>query len=521
LAALLLATRFENLDDEGYVLISLARYFQSGHLYRDVYSQYGPVVFLTGEFLFRVLGIPLSHDGGRLVTLVAWTVASLLSARIVYRSTRNLPLAAAACGCFFVVGSNLANEPMHPELIVLALSVAAIYLSFSLRQPWTPFALGAAGALLLLTKVNVGAFYGIALLQTILVMAPEKRLRTLGLWVTAPFAIVLPYLMMRGHVSWSGSFCAEVTACIVSVSVVGSRVRYRARASFPALWLCLAGGAFTAALVVCFTLLRGSSPRDLMNGVILWNLRLPDIFSMPLYPAGFVVLCCILILAASALLCLRIMLAPVARFHDELGALCFAAGLLAAGLSVGRLPFIGLAALPLGFIPIFIRQDLSASAAFGRLFVMNWCALGFLQAWPVAGGQVRIATFPLLIWAFIAMGDGLDGCSRWLGHILEKLVQSAGSLRGLARCSSPGAIARVAAVAATLCAAYAAATGDTKAARLVREYRTYPASRLNGAHYLHLPPDQESTYRFLAASVRRNCDLLFTMPGMASFNLPR
>src|SRR5262249_44121325 len=34
----------------------------------------------------------------------------------------------------------------------------------------------------------------------------------------------------------------------------------------------------------------------------------------------------------------------------------------------------------------------------------------------------------------------------------------------------------------------------------------------------HLPREQEMTYRFLATNVRTNCDLLFTLPGMTSFN---
>jgi hypothetical protein len=46
----------------------------------------------------------------------------------------------------------------------------------------------------------------------------------------------------------------------------------------------------------------------------------------------------------------------------------------------------------------------------------------------------------------------------------------------------------------------------------------YPASRLRGSASLHLRAREEDRYLFLASSIRANCDLLFTLPGMGSFN---
>jgi hypothetical protein len=522
LAGLLLGTRFRQYDDEGYALISLAQFLRSGRLYRDVYSQYGPFFFATGEFCFRILGIPLNHDGGRLVTFLSWMVASLLGGRIVQLSTKRLLLGAAASGCLFVIGSVLSNEPMHPQFIVLALSAVAIYLSFSQRQSGAVFGLGVVGALLLLTKVNIGAFYTIALLQTMVVLVRKSRLRTAILCITVSFTSVLPYLLMRTHMATSGRYCMLATVCIASVSVIGSRLRCRTPFSVPKLWLCAGGGIFTAALVIGFTVLRGSSSVDLINGVILWNARLPDVFSAVPYPSKLVTLLALVFPVASVLLCLWINSERrrLARFEAPLGALCFAAGLMAVGLSLSRLEVAGLALVPLGFIPILIRQDFPLSAVFGRLFVMNWCVIGFLQIWPVAGSQRWIATLPLLIWAFISMGDGLEGFCRSLGHIAGKLIKSTNPQHALERWPTPAALTRAAAVAAILCSAYAATAkrSDVEDGSAVWEFITYPASHLNGAHFLHLAPDRELTYGFLVASVKRNCDVLFTLPGMASFN---
>jgi hypothetical protein len=46
----------------------------------------------------------------------------------------------------------------------------------------------------------------------------------------------------------------------------------------------------------------------------------------------------------------------------------------------------------------------------------------------------------------------------------------------------------------------------------------FPASKLDGAASLHLPPEQAARYQRLAAGIRANCSVLFTMPRMGSFN---
>ena len=46
-----------------------------------------------------------------------------------------------------------------------------------------------------------------------------------------------------------------------------------------------------------------------------------------------------------------------------------------------------------------------------------------------------------------------------------------------------------------------------------------PASSLPGSASIHLPRETEDTYVGLVADVRRNCDMLYTLPGMNSLNL--
>jgi hypothetical protein len=51
---------------------------------------------------------------------------------------------------------------------------------------------------------------------------------------------------------------------------------------------------------------------------------------------------------------------------------------------------------------------------------------------------------------------------------------------------------------------------------MLREFP--PRSTLEGSSLLHLAPDQERDYSFLSRSIAANCSVLFTMPGMGSFN---
>ena len=59
-------------------------------LYSEAYSQYGPFYFLVQEFWFRLLNLPITHDSGRIVTLVHWIVSALLGGAVVYRLRQDL-----------------------------------------------------------------------------------------------------------------------------------------------------------------------------------------------------------------------------------------------------------------------------------------------------------------------------------------------------------------------------------------------------------------------------------------------
>src|SRR5262245_59667758 len=48
-------TVFEKYDDEGYLLLSLKHYLNGGHLYTDVFAQYGPFYYFAQWMFFQGL----------------------------------------------------------------------------------------------------------------------------------------------------------------------------------------------------------------------------------------------------------------------------------------------------------------------------------------------------------------------------------------------------------------------------------------------------------------------------------
>jgi hypothetical protein len=501
-ALFVLATQFANYDDEGYMLVLISQYIKRGHLYSDVFSQYGPFFTLFGKFCFAGLGIPLNHDGGRLVTFSAWIAAAAFGGWTVYRQSAELVVGTAACGALLLWGHFLAVEPMHPQFLVLLLSTAGICVSFWRRTTWMAFALGALGAALILTKINVGAFYAAALGLAMATMLPDSIWRTAALRGGALFGGLLPLLLMRSQLRPNLRLFLAATVCIAATLSISGRLSPKSRFGWSVLRWCATGAALMSSAILVFALLDGATPTALVNGILLWPTRQPLIFRVPLYISGRVLVGAGTLAIGSVVLC-AVGMRQVGRFREESGCICFLAGMVAIEACFFGYPTIALACLPLGAIPIFTGA-VPNDGVFGRVMLMNWCALNLLQAYPVAGSQVALATTPLFIWGCLSVWDGAGGAAAVLRR------------SGLSPYFSPAWLARIAVM-------VLGCTGYLWTARMFgsgsfHQYLRNPASSLQGADWLHLAPQQEQCYRTISENVRKNCDVLFTLPGMASFN---
>lgn len=233
-----------------------------------------PILFLRSRNLFQLLHLPVTHDLGRLVTLVYWVASSLLAAVFVYRVSKSTLLACAAGLCAMLTSRVLSSEPGHPQQVVLLLYMIAACLALpsrSGRNNLRFFLLGCVGAALVFTKLNVGVFYIAGLAQALVCLLPPGKIRSIGLGLTLTYAAAVPWVLMHGSSDrgFAGYFLLATVSGIVTF-VCGAILRPDSR--LPGAGL-LAG----TALIIGATWLQGMPVRALVSGVILNPMDHPNV----------------------------------------------------------------------------------------------------------------------------------------------------------------------------------------------------------------------------------------------------
>jgi hypothetical protein len=105
----------------------------------------------------------------------------------------------------------------------------------------------------------------------------------------------------------------------------------------------------------------------------------------------------------------------------------------------------------------------------------------------------------MILWAFQCIADGIAGLQpAWRAYFRRR-----GQVLPLDAAIGGGILVVFAGVSIILAAQ--------------RQYP--PAAGLRGATWLHLPAAQATEFEAIAGAVGANCSILFTMPGMYSFNL--
>jgi hypothetical protein len=97
------------------MLLSLQHYLQEGGLYVRTYSQYGPFYFFAQHFLHSLLNLPVTHDAGRLVTLIHWMFSCSIAGFILWRITKDLLWSGIGFLSIALLTWSLSQEPGHPK----------------------------------------------------------------------------------------------------------------------------------------------------------------------------------------------------------------------------------------------------------------------------------------------------------------------------------------------------------------------------------------------------------------------
>jgi len=413
-----LFSTFAPYDDEGCFLVTARAVARGEALYDEVHSLYGPAFALLHAGLHRVAELPLDHRMARLKTLVLLLCAAGAAALLTRRETGDT--AVAALGGILAAHhlEKLAAEPGHPQDISALAIFGALVLGSGLagRRPIAASAgLGALGGLLAATKLNLALFLALPLAVVLAAASPWRR------WMVpvaggACLALGPVLTAADRHRPEVWLLLVAVTAAVIPslVRAVGAPPRLESPGSAAA--AAAGAGAAVAASFGIATLALGTSWHGLLHGVVLQHTGyvggffVPPGLSWPALALG---------LAASASAAVALRRSAAAADAARVGAgLALAGAPAAAHLAGAFTPLVsgiedrGAEALVLSFgLPLlWLAVPVRAGAVpAGRLLLVLTAALMALGSYPIAGGQLAVATVLLPLVGLVMVAEGASG----------------------------------------------------------------------------------------------------------------
>ena len=495
-------SRFLWYDDEGYVMTTVRQVIHGRALYDEVYSQYGPFYYVLRVPLIGVLGGGPTHDLTRIVTVACWTAGAVLLATFVFRMSRSAIMALACYLAVFHHMAPMADEPGHPQELCVLLLAGAIAVCAWWNTPETAPRLAVAFGLitpsLLLTKINVGLYLITGLLLSFSILGPRPRSTALTLATGA--GALLPWLVMRDHVTWAFGYAAITSLAIIGVSVAAASAETRRALGSRALQ-CFAAAAVGTTAAICVTVIvMGTSLTALVDGVLFQPLGFASIFfnELRVPPAAIGV--------AVVSLFLSIMYAAVMSRNARavhilwlFWSLKLAAGIL--GLWFAAVSPLALLALGPSCLWLALARPLAPSWQYDQLLprvvLVAIAVFQSLQAFPVTGSQVAWATVMMVPVAFLTLSDAIG----------ELFAIQPSRHRPLTYVD----VTSVAVLPFLL--TYVLRT-DVVAAR-DRYWEREPLS-LPGALRIRLSPEHVTLYRWIVDEIHARCETFISLPGFNS-----
>ena len=498
-------SKFAPYDDEGTLMITVRGYLEGHRLYDDVLTYYGPCYYFYEWFLHGLLSLPLTTDVTKMICVCQWLVASTILAWAGKRLSGSTLL-----GLFiFTQGvlhlAVLVWEPGHPQEIVVLLLLLAVLAAERGRQLWVLAILGAITATLALTKINVGVFFGCGLMLTLCSQSSLFHKRKTLFCILLVLGSLSPLVLMRPHLaeSWAVVYSGNACATLLASGAVAYALGGGGRIGFaPTLQV---GTAFAAlsTLVLAVVMATGSTVPSLLESLVTGPAKLGTAFCAPLIVPHSAWSGAAAVLAAVAIVAFR---GRSKHLHFVFlaakGAYGFLGTLWLAGNTHSQLgylwPWCWLLLLPTdGHRPMESRH------AFARTFLCIESAFQGLQAYPVAGTQVGIATLlPVLLYS-LCLYDAIIAlaCSGWAIRVRQILtLRTALLLQALVLTGL----------------FYLLAGHWCKPLTTLCFYASLPPLGLRGATLLHLPKDKAEDYRDLTGYLKAECDAFITIPGMNS-----
>jgi hypothetical protein len=502
---LLMSTNFMIHDDEGYVLLGLKNFSEHHRLYDEVFTQYGPVPFLYYDGLHRLLDWPITNLFGRTLTLLHWVGAALAAGLIAWRLSNRYWTALFTLVAVFGYLWQMTWEPPHPGGLIAVLAVVglagAVEAVWRGRTGMAALLLGLAAAALFFTKINIGLLWGCSAGAFLLLSTNTAGIRRHGLWLAAAGLTLLPFILMRPLLGEPWVLDLAVMSALSGLAICVIVTAETAPVFRPRDWLIGLGGFFAlGAAIVGTILLQGTSLHGLLQGVLLDPLRHPANFhfGFTLQPMALVTLGVTVLLTGlwrrrpavrpqvvDGVAWLRLLTLGCFVWHARTWLTVYGVGYAISYV----LPLTPLFLLPLIETPAGDRRRLAA----GLVALVGMGQV--LHAYPVAGTQMAWGSF-LLLPLFV---NGLNDAGLHLARRIHRPWLE------------------------TAIVAVALGTAGLQAGLLLdqgwQRWRSSDPLNLPGAESVRPQENVRYALRILTANAELHAHVLFSRPGMFSFNL--
>ncbi len=496
-------------DDEGAMLVMFRSFAERGGLYSRTYSNYGPFPFAFWWSVLRPFGF--AYDNlfvGRLLALVLLVASSWITFHALRAQST---LAWSVIGAF-AVGSTLTlnfSEPFHPGALIGLLLAVGFWAQTRLQTPKARLAVeGFVCAALSLTKINLGAFFLVAWLATGLLQdrqcsAGARRIIVIVLASMFPLLTIVPSTNDVATMLLAVSVSVAVAlVCFGATCGIGGTA---ARRSFVrTLPMFLIGAAPVVIFAFGVTLARGSTLRDVLDGVLFRAIRQRGVFfAPPLFdsPRLAVFLAAIGLSGFSVWSIRRNRMTRTDRLLVSLVSVLGGLGLVAA-------PTYRIALLPLLAL-LVVRPQEDRETAFtpttsshSLLFAVLFAILQVLHAYPVAQSQVAWATMLLPLCGVLLLGAGMAGVRSVEFSETRKWASATRLAVGVAAVSFVTLVARPMMDISPRWATYRSLT---------------PMSSRHAA-FVRIEDDQARILQGVSAALEANCSAYYSLPGMYTFN---
>jgi len=497
-------SKFAFYDDQGFLMITVQGYLTGHPLYDGVFTIYGPVYYFYQWVIHTLVRMPVNHNVAGVLCLVHWLSAAVILGLAGVRLTRSALLG------FFIFAqaalhlAGLSDEPGHPqELVVLLLALAAFVAAAGAQRRIVLVGLAAIGAALIFIKINIGAFYALSLVLVLACYSPPFRAHRVLYGCLLALCALLPFLLMWPRLTepltrdyaWRGC----VAICAVGAVAFAFATHHAPRHGR---WFD-ASAAFgaVAAAILGVLLLTGTSMRTMLDCLVTIPAHMVTHFANPpmwgldrtAWPAAESLAAALLaVLARKRLEQAPSLMAALKALYGFLGAWYFLSD------HTLQLDFL-LPWIWLGVLSIKGQQQ-KTSSTFARAFICMLAAWQGLQAYPIGGTQIAVATLlPVLVYSLC------------LHDAIVTLAAPALVRRHLAELSLRTAVLFRTMVLISLL--YVFIRDWCHPSSGWRNYALGGPLELPGASLLRLPSRQAAGYRALARYLETECDTFFTVPG--------